>query len=146
MSENRNEGKHKKAKEGFCLCSHCLKHRAWPSQIAKLVIIIKLSADGRRWTCFHNTKSVLCPKHHRSLAALACFTRTPLPPLFIFQQIEPIRQSVKADIHWESITRHLLKSPCRPVGLWCEQRYRITHLKWAAIGWWSLEGVELQYG
>lgn len=37
------------------------------------------------------------------------------------------------------------RRPRRPVGLWCEQRCRVTRLKWAVIVWQSLGGVELQH-
>lgn len=56
-----------------------------------------------------------------------------IPAFFIFQQIRLLGHSVKADSQWESITRHHLKSPWRPVALWCEQRCLVTHLKRAAI-------------
>lgn len=56
-----------------------------------------------------------------------------IPAFFIFQQIRLLSLSVKADSQWESITRYHLKSPWRPVALWCEQRCLLTHLKQAAI-------------
>ena len=51
---------HSRAYGDFCLCSPHLRHHAWPSQIAKLVITAELSAGGASQTSFHNKKNPVC--------------------------------------------------------------------------------------
>lgn len=55
MSENWNE---ENERRNILFVFLVKKHHTWPLQIAKLVIIIELSADGTSQTWFHNTKSV----------------------------------------------------------------------------------------
>lgn len=106
-------------------------------------------------TCIHNR--VKCRRHNprcfhnknllNARGAIGLFLQPELfHPYLSFNKSNHSDSQLRPTFSGSQLQDTFLKSPWRPVGLWCEQRCRVTHLKWAAIGWRSLEGVELQYG